>query len=212
MATGRNGTLGKLLHGLQRVRLEMRLDAAGLDLGEIENLVDQRQRIPSGGMNRLRPLPLLVAEVPVLVGGKHLGEDHHAVERCADFMRHVAQELRLVIRFLRLGFERRARLGDLPLPELELHGPILELLPPAIELHVRTLQLLQQLLGAHAGADQVDRESDGEHQLLQKGELHGRELVEGAELDDASHLILEEDRVDGDVARRGFPRPDVVST
>ena len=41
MATGRNGTLGKLLHGLQ-VRLEM--PCAGLDLGEIENLVDQRSR------------------------------------------------------------------------------------------------------------------------------------------------------------------------
>src|SRR5262245_21136026 len=180
----------------------MGLAATGFDLGEIENLVDESQQVPSSRVNRRRPLLLLVAEVSVLVGGKHLCEDHHAVERRPDFMGHVGQKLRLVPRLLRLRFERRDRLCDLPLPGVELESTLLELLPPSVEFHVGPLQLLEELLGAHTGADQVDRKPDGEHELLQERKLYGGELVEGAELDDTSQLILEEDRVDRDISRR----------
>jgi len=38
--------------------------------------------------------------------------------------------------------------------------------------------------------------------LREEGKLHGRELMEGTKLDDTSQLVLEEDRVDGDVPRR----------
>src|SRR5262245_15122622 len=131
----------------------MGLDATRFDLGEIENLVDQGQEVPSSGMNRRRPLWLLVAEVSVLVRRQHLRKDHHAVERRADFMGHVRQELRLVARLLRLRFERRDRLCDLPLSGLELEGTLLELFPSPVELYVGSLQLLEELLGAHARTD-----------------------------------------------------------
>src|SRR5262245_58127570 len=67
-------TLGKLLDGLHRVRLEMGLDAARFDLRQVENLVDEGQEVPPSGVNRRRPLLLLVAQVHVLVRGKHLRE------------------------------------------------------------------------------------------------------------------------------------------
>ena len=68
------------------------------------------------------------------------------------------------------------------------------------------MQLLEELLGAHARADQVDGEPDGEHELFQERELHGGELVERAELYDTSQLILEKDRVDGQIPGRRLPQ------
>ena len=92
--------------------------------------------------------------------------------------------------------------GDLAVLDLEQLGALLELLAPLLELDVRALELLEQLLGAHARADEVERDADAEHELLEEGELDRRELVERAELDHAAHLALEEHREDGDVARR----------
>src|SRR5258708_31780520 len=78
---------------------------------------------------------------------------------------------------------------------------ILDLLASPSELDVRSLKLLQELLGAHARPDQVDREADVEHELLEEGQLNGGELVERTELDDAAQLIFEEHRKKDDVAR-----------
>ena len=64
--------------------------------------------------------------------------------------------------------------------DLEQLRLLLELLASLLELDVGALQLLEELLGAHARADQVDGEPDVEHQLLEEGELDGRELVERA--------------------------------
>ena len=58
---------------------------SGLDLGEIENLVDQLQQIGARRMDRPRKFPLLVAE-SVFGIGKELRENEHAVQRRAKFV------------------------------------------------------------------------------------------------------------------------------
>lgn len=70
----------------------------GFDLGQIQNVVDQRQQIVVGRENRLRILHLLGAERAVPVVGQQLGQDQRAVERGAQFVRHIGQKFGLVTR------------------------------------------------------------------------------------------------------------------
>ena len=70
-------------HRPDRGRLRVQVDLAGLDGGEVEDVVDQRQQVFAAGRDRLRVLHLLLAEVAVLVVGQELGEDLRGVERRA---------------------------------------------------------------------------------------------------------------------------------
>ena len=54
------------------------------------------EQVVAGGVDRLRELDLLVGQVAVVVVGQQLGQDQQAVERRAQLVRHVGQELRLV--------------------------------------------------------------------------------------------------------------------
>ena len=97
------------------------------------------------GADRPRELDLLVGEVAVRVLGELLREDQQAVERRAQLVRHVGQELRLVLRgqreLLGLLLQRRAGLLDLapaPLDLLVLLGEQARLL---LQLLVGLLQL-----------------------------------------------------------------------
>ena len=54
------------------------LDLAGLDLRQVEDVVDQRQQVVAGRVDRLGELHLLGAEVAVLVVGEQLGQDQRA--------------------------------------------------------------------------------------------------------------------------------------
>ena len=73
------------------------LDLAGLDLRQIEDLVDQGQEVGARGVDRLRVLDLLVGEVRVLVVGEQPREDEQAVERRPQLVGHVREELALVL-------------------------------------------------------------------------------------------------------------------
>ncbi len=80
----------------QRDLLDLRLLLAGLHLGEVEHLVDEREQVLAGPVDRARVLDLLVGEVPACVLGEQARQQQHAVERRAQLVRHVGEELRLV--------------------------------------------------------------------------------------------------------------------
>ena len=126
-------------------------DRAGLDLREIENVVDQVQEVLARGVDRLRELGLFAGQVTVGVAGKLIGQDQEAVQRRPQLVRHVGQELRLVLRrqrqLLRLLFERDPRLLDLLVLALHLdvalgqqRGFLLELLVGLAELLLLALE------------------------------------------------------------------------
>src|SRR5437867_7906929 len=73
-------------------------DSTGLDLREIEDVVDERQQIGAGGMDVSREVHLLRVQVADSVLGQLLPEYENRVQRCPEFMRHVREELRLVLR------------------------------------------------------------------------------------------------------------------
>ena len=97
---------------------------AGFDLGQIEDLVDQVQQVAAGGVDGLGELDLLGRQVAVLVVGQQLRQDQQAVERRAQLVRHVRQELGLVLgderELLGLLFERGARQFDFAVLQLDL--------------------------------------------------------------------------------------------
>ncbi|HEV7159368.1 MAG TPA: hypothetical protein VGN38_13505 [Caulobacteraceae bacterium] len=96
---------------------------AGLDLGQIEDVVDQGQQIDSGVMDVAGELHLFVAQIALAVVGQELGQDQQRVEWCAQLVAHVGQEFRLVFRGQRqlLGLLLEGELGLLDLAVLGLH-------------------------------------------------------------------------------------------
>ena len=106
-------------------------------------------------VDRRRELDLLLVEVPVGVLGEQLREDEQRVERRAQLVAHVGEELALVLRrereLLRALLQRGARELDLAVLDLDAAVLLLEQLRLLLELLVRLLELLllrlQQLLG-----------------------------------------------------------------
>ncbi len=127
----------------------------GLDLGEIEDVVDQAEQLGACIVDRVRKLDLLGGQVPVDVVAEQLRQDQQRVERRPQLVRHVREELGLVLRgereLLRLLLQRAAGLLDLGVLDLDPGVLLLELLRALLELLVRLLQLLllrlQQLFG-----------------------------------------------------------------
>jgi len=71
---------------------------AGFDLGQVQDVVDQRQQVGVGRMDRLGILDLFGAEVALAVVRQQPGQDQRAVERGAQLVGHVGQEFGLVAR------------------------------------------------------------------------------------------------------------------
>ena len=144
------GAIDVIAHVGERDVLDVDVHAPGLDLGEIEDVVDQRQQVAACAVDRPRELDLLAAEVAGRVLAEKLRQDQQRVQRRAQLVRHVREEFRLVLRrereLLGLLLERRARLLDLLV--LDLDPPVLlcEQLSFLLELLVRLLQLLLLLL------------------------------------------------------------------
>ncbi len=81
----------------QRHRLRTKLELAGLDLRQVQHLVDQPEQVGAGAMHAgERFLRLLGAEAR-RVADHHLGEPDDGVERRAQLMAHAGEELRLVL-------------------------------------------------------------------------------------------------------------------
>lgn len=91
-------------------------DRAGLDLGKIQNVVNQRQQIIARGMNGLGELGLAAGEIPLGILRQLIGENEQAIERRPQLVGHVCQKLGLVFRsqsqLLGLLFEHLTGLLD----------------------------------------------------------------------------------------------------
>ena len=79
-------------HGGEREGPRLEVELAGLDLGEIQNLLDQRQQRFAGGLRRLGISHLLGRQRRV---EQQVGHAEHAVERRADLVADHRQEARL---------------------------------------------------------------------------------------------------------------------
>ena len=91
------GRLGKKLQrlGEQRTQVEIghiQFQLAGLDFGEIENVVDDAQQVPPRTLDRFDKLPLLRGQLGF---EQQFGHPQHAIHRGADFVAHRGQKLAL---------------------------------------------------------------------------------------------------------------------
>ena len=104
-------------------RLQLELHAPGLDLGQVEHVVDQLQQVVAGLVDDVRMLDLLLAEVAGDVVAQLLAEDQDAVERRAQLVRHVGEELRFVAVGQRqlFGLFAQTLLGGLALADIDDH-------------------------------------------------------------------------------------------
>ena len=181
-------------HGLEQVGEEHLLsldrDGAGFDLRQVENVGDQVQQIGAGAVNGAGKLDLLRRQVAFGIVGELLAEDQDAVERRAQLVRHVGQELRLVLRrqrqLRRLFFDGPARLFDFLILALDfdvLFGKLLRFLRQllvgllqlpllGLELGGQLLRLLEQAFGLHRGFDAVDQDADIRRELFEKRQVH----------------------------------------
>ncbi len=149
------GALDELPQLGERHRGDVHRHGAGLDLGEVEDVVDQVQQVGARAVDRLGEPDLLGGEVAVGVLAQDLRQDQQAVERRPQLVRHVGQELGLVLGDQRqlLGLLLQRHLGLLDLVVLLLHLRLLvgEQLRLLLQLLVGLLQLvlllLEQLFG-----------------------------------------------------------------
>ena len=213
----------------------MRVDVhlARLDLGQVEDVVDQLEQVGAGAVDRLGELHLLGGEVAVGVVGQQLGQDQQAVERRAQLVRHVGQELGLVARGQRelLGplLQRPAGLLDLDVLDLDVAVLLGQQRGLLLQLGVGALQLRccacssptscssasrcdsEQLLGPGVGDDRVERDADGLDELVEEGQVHLGERRERGQLDHAEHLLLEQHRQHDHARPAGrSPRPEAI--
>ena len=189
------GALDVLAEVDEGERPEVELHLAGLDLGQVEDVVDEREQVVAGRVDRLGELDLLGVQVAVAVLGQHPRQDQQRVQRRAQLVAHVGQELGLVLRAQGElgGLLLEARAGELDLGVLDLDVAVLlleherlvlqlvvglaQLVRLLLELLRQRLRLGQQLLGAHVGQDRVDDHADGVGELVQEGQV---DLAEAA--------------------------------
>ena len=75
--------------------VEEQVHLAGLDLGDVEDVVDHRQQVLAGGADLLQVGDLLAAPVELRVLEQHLAVADDGVERRAQLVAHLGQELGL---------------------------------------------------------------------------------------------------------------------
>ena len=207
---------------LEAVVLDVHGHRARLDLRQVEDVVDEREQVVARRVDGLRELHLLAGEVAGRVLRELVRENQQAVERRAQLVRHVGEELGLEARgqrqLLGLLLERLPRLLDLGVLALHLDvlfgqqlGLLFELLVGELqflllelELVRQRLRLLQQIFRARVGLDGVQHDADALGELIEEGVVRRVELVERGQLEDALHLALEQDRQDDQMLRRGF--------
>src|SRR6202008_5116110 len=83
---------GFLEHGLALDRLEAELDLAVFDLGEVEQIVDQREQVLAARLYRLQLLLLVGVERPRQLHQQRAGEADDRVERRAQLVAHGGEE------------------------------------------------------------------------------------------------------------------------
>ena len=88
-------------HVLHRIVGECEGELTGLDLGEVEHVVDQAKEVLAVALDAVEHLAHLLGRLAIDVVEDELGVAEDGVERRAQFVAHVGEELRLVL--ARLG-------------------------------------------------------------------------------------------------------------
>ena len=144
-ASWRNGRADRVEQVGEEDLLGVDRDGAGFDLRQIEDVADQVEQVGAGAVDGAGEFDLLGRQVAVRVVGELLAEDQDAVERRAQLVRHVGEELGLVLRgerqLGRLFLERAAGLLDFLVLALDFDVALGELLRLLLELLVGLLQL-----------------------------------------------------------------------
>ncbi len=148
---------------------ELELHAAGLDLGEVEDVVDQREQMPSGLEHVVDVGELAFVELAEHLLVQHLAEADDRVQRRAQLVRHRGQEVGLVA----------ARRLELAVQPLELVAHPVHLRGEAADLvAVRDVEaprevacgdLVEALLGAAQRRDDRPGEKEAEREREQRG-------------------------------------------
>src|SRR5262249_53411058 len=81
-----------LLYGLW-----VELELSGLDLREVEHLVDEAKQVSTSAVHALQWLLRLFCSEPRRIFDHHLGQSDDGVERRAQLVAHAGDELRLVL-------------------------------------------------------------------------------------------------------------------
>src|SRR6516165_4229417 len=79
----------------ERKVFKLKLHAPGLDLGEVEDVIDESKQMPAGAEDTVERLKVLPCRLRILA--QHLADADDGVERRAQLMAHVGEELRLVL-------------------------------------------------------------------------------------------------------------------
>ena len=82
---------------LHRIVVERQGELAGLDLGYVEHVVDQPQEVLSVGLDATQDLHRLLRHGAVKPVDEQLGKAEHGVQRRAQLVAHIGEELRLVL-------------------------------------------------------------------------------------------------------------------
>ncbi len=178
---------GNRLHG----------ELACLDLGKIENVVDDAEQRLGRCLNFCQIIVLLFIEIG-LQG--QIAHANHSIHGRADFVTHVGQKIGFVLigALQLLGFftnlpatllQNAVFLFDLPVLLLHILGARCQFGGRLLQLVLLTLQLLglllgliKQYLGALAGLGRVDGDGNRRTGLLQKGLFLGTEGKKGTQL------------------------------
>ena len=75
--------------------LDQEIDLAGLDLGQVEHVVDQPEQMLAGAIDALERFDKVVEAIVLGVFLQHLGNADHGVQGGAQLVAHIGEELAL---------------------------------------------------------------------------------------------------------------------
>ena len=82
---------------LERIVRKIERQLTGLDFGEVEHVIDQAEKVLAVGLQAIQHLAHLVRRLAIDVIEDELGVAEDGIERGAQLVAHVGQELRLVL-------------------------------------------------------------------------------------------------------------------
>ena len=196
-------------------------DRAGLDLGEVEDVVDQLQEIVARRLDGQGVLHLTRVQTAFRIAQPAARRESAGcsaasaaratcwpgTRTCTSTSgRAAAPSPRapgVPARPPRSSARPRhsARRGGRPSPRAQALRP-LQLLLAALQLRRQRLRLLQQLLRPAVGLDGVEHDPDALDELIEELVVRRAEALEGGQLDHGLHLALEENGQHDDVERR----------
>ncbi len=187
----REGLLHVVAELLEGHIAELELDRVRFDLGEVQHVVEELQEIGPRRADDVRVADLALGQIPVGVVLELLGQDEHAVERRPQLVRHVREELGLVLRrdgeLLGLLLDQALRLFDLLVLALEVGVRLVQLLLARLQLLRLRLGLLEQLLGDRVGLHGVQDQANALGELIEQRLVRLAEGGKGREFDHCAH-------------------------